>query len=96
MGISIHKVFFSILTINECYQQVRHSLPQNFKRCIHFVVDTCESDEFTCSNMECRPESVVCDGNDDCGENGDGKQDCSGMYNNISPITCGALVGFNC
>ena len=67
-----------------------HSLPQDF---ILIVADTCDSDEFTCSNLECRPESVVCDGNDDCGDNSDEEQDCSGMYNNLYPITGRRLVG---
>ena len=29
--------------------------------------------------MDCKPDSVVCDGNDDCGDNSDEEQDCGGM-----------------
>ena len=31
----------------------------------------CDSDEFTCDNGECEPQSHVCDGYDDCGDNSD-------------------------
>ena len=57
------------------------------------IADTCDSDEFTCSNLKCRPESVVCDGNDDCGDNSDEEQDCGGRYDKLSPITGRGVVG---
>ena len=45
------------------------SLPWDFNKHNFLIADTCESNEFTCSNTDYRPESVVCDGNDDCGDN---------------------------
>ena len=39
----------------------------------------CYSDEFTCDNGECVPDSYVCDGDNDCGDYSD--EDGCGMYN---------------
>ena len=36
----------------------------------------CSSDEFTCDNGGCQPDSYRCDDFDDCGDNSD-EDDCS-------------------
>ena len=37
---------------------------------------TCPGYQFTCNNGDCEPESYVCDGTDDCGDNSDEEQNC--------------------
>ena len=45
----------------------------------HYLETTCDGpDEFSCVNLYCVPDIVVCDGHDDCGDGSD-EAGC-GMY----------------
>ena len=42
-----------------------------------FNLPGCDSDQFTCINGQCIPESWKCDATDDCGDNSD-EENCGG------------------
>ena len=49
------------------------------------VGDCPSSGYFTCDNKHCVPNSEVCDGTDDCGDDSDEEQNCG---NNIERVCC--------
>ena len=56
---------------------------------IYIVNITCYSDEFTCDNGECVPESWICDYYNDCGDHSD-EEDCGiiiCMYQRVSTLS---------
>ena len=41
--------------------------------------ESCPKDLFLCANNKCLDPSILCDGNDDCGDNSDESTICFGM-----------------
>lgn len=39
--------------------------------CAEDIVKTCSPSQFACTNGNCVSQSMVCDGNNDCGDNSD-------------------------
>ena len=45
--------------------------PGNINRHILVLAGTCGWNNFICSNLECLPFALTCDGNDNCGDGSD-------------------------
>uniref|UniRef100_A0A672J945 Low density lipoprotein receptor-related protein 2b n=1 Tax=Salarias fasciatus TaxID=181472 RepID=A0A672J945_SALFA len=44
---------------------------RRLRHTVFVVIKTCSSSQFTCTNGNCIPQSMVCDGNSDCWDNSD-------------------------
>ena len=44
------------------------------------IIGSCPLDGFRCHNETCVPYSRICDGNDDCPDNSDETEGCSGTF----------------
>ena len=48
------------------------------------LIDECPIDHFQCSNQRCVPDTVVCNGENDCGDHTDESEGCLGK--NMMPM----------